>query len=467
MATIEKRGNSYRIRASGGYTVNGKQVRQSITWRPEPGMSATKIERELIRQAALLDEKVRIGIIQDSRIKFAAFAEKYMTDYGALYLKPKTYATYAENLLKINAALGHIRLCDLRVTHINSFYSNLQETGVRDRVTATCTTDLASRIDQRWKSASQFSAVAGVSRSTVRAAINKAPVSKVSAEKISKALGLSPSTIFAFQADQTPLAPASILSYHRTLNSVLSKAVKWGFLQTNPAESAERPALGWHEAPYLEEADARRLLELLRVEPIRWRALLTFDLLSGLRRGEVLGLRWCDVDFNACSIIVRQTSNYLPGKGIYVGSTKTDTSVRPLRLSKAAMAMLLEYKRWQDAQRDSLGDAWEDRDGRVFTTDSGAPVFPDSVTKWMSSFVKRSGLPKVTVHSLRHTYATLMIADGVPLVVVSQQMGHKQTSTTENIYAHAIASAQAKAAQTFDRFNDLIIDSEAKKAVGS
>ena len=206
----------------------------------------------------------------------------------------------------------------------------------------------------------------------------------------------------------------------------------------------------------MEEADARRLLELLQEEPIRWRAVITFDLLSGLRRAELMGLRWQDVDLDAHNITIRQTSNYLSGIGIYIGAPKTDSSVRPLPISTAAVMILLEYKCWQDAQREKLGDAWEDRDGRVFTTDIGAPIFPDSMTQWFSTFVARSGLPKVTVHSLRHTYASLMIADGTPLVVVSRQLGHAQTSTTANIYAHAIASAQARAMQTFDRFNDVV-----------
>ena len=92
----------------------------------------------------------------------------------------------------------------------------------------------------------------------------------------------------------------------------------------------------------------------------------------------------------------------------------------------------------------------------MFTAEDGAPVFPDSIMQWFSKFVKRTGLPKVTVHSLRHTYASLMIADGVPLVVVSSQLGHAQPSTTANIYAHVIASAEARAAQTFDKFADVI-----------
>lgn len=103
-----------------------------------------------------------------------------------------------------------------------------------------------------------------------------------------------------------------------------------------------------------------------------------------------------------------------------------------------------------------LGDAWLDKDGRVFTGDDGAPLFPDSITAWFTKFIKRTGMPKVTVHSLRHTYASIMIADGMPLVVVSHQLGHAQASTTANIYAHVIASAEARAAQTFDRFNDIL-----------
>ena len=82
-----------------------------------------------------------------------------------------------------------------------------------------------------------------------------------------------------------------MISYHRTLSSILSRAVKWGYIQTNPADAAEKPSLGQHEAAFLEEHDARRLLELLQVEHIRWRAIITFDLMSGLRRGELLGLR--------------------------------------------------------------------------------------------------------------------------------------------------------------------------------
>lgn len=456
MATIQKQGRGYKITVSQGRDYTGKKIRKYMTWIPEPGMTERQIKKELDRQAVLFEEKVSSGATANGSMRFADFAEKYMTEYAALYLKPKTFATYTENLSRINQAIGHIRLCDLRTGHINSFYQNLQESGIRNRTTAVCKIDLQEQIGTQRGALTAFSRRAGVSRSTINQALRGQPINKESADAIAQAVKMKTSKVFTLTTHSDPLAPASVISYHRTLSSILGRAVKWGYIQINPADAAEKPSLGPHEAPYLEETDARRLLELLQAEPIRWRAIITFDLLSGLRRQEFLGLRWQDVDLDQHTITIKQTSNYLPGKGVYVSTTKTASSARPLLISTAAVMMLLEYQRWQDEQRAQLGDAWEDQDGRVFTTDTGAPIFPDSVTQWFSKFIARSGMPKVTVHSLRHTYASLMIADGVPLVVVSKQLGHAQTSTTANIYAHAIASAQAKAMQTLDRFNDLV-----------
>lgn len=456
MATVQKQGKGYKITVTHGRDYNGRKIRKYMTWVPESGMSERQIKKELERQAVLFEEKVLSGSGANDNIRFADFAEKYMAEYAQLYLKPKTIATYNEHLRRINQAIGHIRLCDLRTGHVNSFYRNLQECGIRNRTTAVCKIDLQKLIGTQRGALTDFARKAEVSRSTVSQAINGLPIAVGSADAICGVLDLKTDKAFVLTTHSEPLSPSSVRSYHRTLSSILTRAVKWGYIPSNPADAAEKPGLGRHESAFLEESDARRLLELLQAEHIRWWALITFDLMSGLRRGELLGLRWQDVDLENRTVTIRQTSNYLPGKGIYVGAPKTASSARPLLLSAAAVMILKEYQDWQDAQRALLGDAWEDKDGRIFTTETGAPIFPDSVTQWFSSFISRSGMPKVTVHSLRHTYATLMIADGVPLVVVSRQLGHAQTSTTANIYAHAIASAQAKAMQTFDRFNDLV-----------
>ena len=291
----------------------------------------------------------------------------------------------------------------------------------------------------------------------------KQNISKKNALAISKVMNMEPRNVFTFLRDMTPLQPGTIHDYHRTLSAVLFRAVKWGYIANNPASHADLPSIANRRAAYLDEPDARRLLELLQEEPIKWRTLITFDLLSGLRRGELAGLRWCDVDFKNQTIMIKQTSNYIPGKGIYSDSPKTFKSSRPLHLTRSAFLLLHDYKEWQEAQEEKLGDAWENEDGHIFTTDLGGPIFPDSISQWFTKFIKRSGLPKVTVHSLRHTYASIMIADGVPLVAVSHQLGHAQSSTTANIYAHIIASAEARAAQTFDKFNDILIPNEQKE----
>ncbi|MEG2344248.1 MAG: site-specific integrase [Acidaminococcaceae bacterium] len=456
MASIKKRGDGYLITVSKGYDINGKQLREYTTWTPALGMTPKQVEKELARQAVLFEEQVQGNTTKDGNTRLVDFTEIFLKEYARPTLKARTAFGYEQRMNDINQAIGHIKLKDLKPGHIAAFYANLQEAGMRRKTLAAFKGDFLKWVKQRHTCMAVMSLQTGVSLWCFKQMKKGKPIDKKSAETIAKALGNSYKGLFETRQDTTPLTAGTIHTYHRTLSAVLFRAVKWGYIKDNPASRADLPSLAGRKAAYLDEPDARRLLELLQAEHIKWRAIITFDLLSGLRRGELLGLRWSDVDIDAQTITISQTSNYLPGRGVYVDTPKTVTSNRPLKLSLSAFLLLLEYKQWQDAQKEALGDAWEDKDGRVFTSDTGAPIFPDAVTQWFTKFVKRTGLPKVTVHSLWHTYASLMIADGVPLIVVSHQLGHAQASTTANIYAHVIAAAEAKAAQTFDRFNDLV-----------
>lgn len=456
MATIEKRGESYRIIVSNGYDINGKQIREKMTWTPEPGMTKRQIEKALNREATLFEERVRHQLTQNGNIRLVDFTEIFLEQYARPNLKKKTAFSYEQTMKVINQALGHIKLKDLKPGHIASFYANLQEEGMRNRCKAMPKVDFAAWMKERKTCKAELSRQTGVSIWCFSQLKNGRGIAQNCAEQICEKLDVPYNKLFIRQHDDTPLKPGTIHTYHRTLSAVLYRAVKWKYIERNPAERADLPSIAHRKAAYLDEPDARRLLELLQEEKILWRTVITFDLLSGLRRAEFLGLRWSDVDLDKQLLYIRQTWNYLPTEGCYADTPKTATSERPLRISRTAILLLLEYKQWQDAQRELLGDAWRDTDGRIFTTEEGKPLFPDTVTNWFTDFVKRTGLPKVTIHSLRHTYASLMIADGTPLVVVSHRLGHAQTSTTANIYAHVIAEAEAKADQTFDRFGDLI-----------
>lgn len=131
MATIQKRGNSYKIVVSCGYDLNYKQIRRSMTWTPALGMTERQIKKELDRQAVLFEERCRTGQVLDGNIKFADFAEKWFTDYAEKQLRPRTVQRYRDMMQRINAAIGHIRVDRLQPHHLMQFYSNLEESGVR------------------------------------------------------------------------------------------------------------------------------------------------------------------------------------------------------------------------------------------------------------------------------------------------------------------------------------------------
>lgn len=456
MATVVKRGKGYKITVSKGYDIAGKQLREHMTWIPESHMTDRQIKKELERQTVLFEEKVKNSFVQNGNIRLVDFTDIFFRDYGDFKLKRKTIHNYKERMKIINQALGHIKLKDLSARHINSFYANLREKGIRRQDKALCKIDLAKWLKKHKTTATALHTQYGISMWAFKQAKHQRPIDVDKAKEIAVAIETDFSKAFDVQKNERPLEGNSALSYHRTLSAILSKAVKWNYIEQNPAARAEIPSAGNKEAAYLEEDEARKMLELLQKEPIKWRTIVTFDLLSGLRRGELLGLYWSDLDYKNQLVRIRRTVNYIPEEGVYEDTTKSEESDRILKLSKSAFLLLSKYKEWQNRQRELLGDVWEDTVGRIFTSNTGGPMFPDSITKWFSEFIERNNLPKVTVHSLRHTYASLMIADDIPIVIVSKQLGHAQVSTTANIYAHAIKSAQAKAAEVFDKFDDTI-----------
>jgi integrase len=159
-------------------------------------------------------------------------------------------------------------------------------------------------------------------------------------------------------------------------------------------------------------------------------------------------LSWPDIDFDGSIIRVRRASQYIPGQGIIEVATKNRSSERSISIAPFVIELLKEYKKWWEEYRSNLGDLWQGEKERLFIQYDGKPLFPDTVNRWLRSFVERNGLPKITPHSLRHTFASLQIAAGVDVRTVQSITGHSQASTLLNIYSHAIESAQLKAAQT-------------------
>lgn len=155
------------------------------------------------------------------------------------------------------------------------------------------------------------------------------------------------------------------------------------------------------------------------------------------------------LDFEKGTLQVRQNATYLAGKGVVVDTPKTQASTRVIRPPSSCIPMLRQYRAVQIEMRLSVGDQWEDNDF-IFTAWNGKVLRPDTLTKWFRKFIDRNELPPITLHGLRHTNATLLIAVGINLRTVSGRLGHSRAATTANIYAHAIQSADAAAAEAIN-----------------
>ena len=450
MATIRQRNNTYQITVSCGYDMNGRQIRRTMTYTPERSMTAKQIEKELDRQAVLFEEKCAQGLVMDGRIKFAAFAEEWMKHKKA-ELRPKTYATYQNLLPRINAAIGHMRLDRIQPQHLLSFYENLAEGGVRVDTKYKCIIDLDAYMKAQGLSKAAVSRAGDVAESNILSVAKGNNCSRKTAEGIAAGLGMPLRDVFKPIGTDKPLSSKTILHYHRLISSILSTAVEWGALISNPCERTKTPRVEHKEPRYLDEQQAATLLRLLEDEDVMYQTAIRFLLYTGLRRGEALGLNWSDVNFKNATLQVCRSSLYLPDKGVFEDDTKNRTSNRVIKLPQSAINDLKQYRNTQRQNRLMMGDRWKES-GRIFTAVDGSPLHPDTLSRWFAKFVKahESELPYISLHSLRHTNATLQIAGGVPITTVSKRLGHADTTTTGKIYAHAIRSADEAAAETLE-----------------
>lgn len=446
MATIKKRGDTYKITVSMGYDINGKQIREHMTWSPDPGMTARQIEKELNRQATLFEERCKTQQVYGGNIKLADFAEQWLKDYAEKQLKPTTIATYRTFLPRINAALGHIRLDKLQPHHLLSFYSNLDEDGIRLDTTFKSKEDFKQFLKNRGFTQAAFCQKYSIGHGIVESLCSGKNISKASAEKVAAALGSTVKKLFD-PVSRGTLSGKTQLHYHRFLSAMLETAVQWQMIPSNPCRRVKAPKAQRKETAYLDENQAVQLISALDGEPIQYRTMVLLILNTGLRRGELCALSWADINLDTAVLSVRRNAVYVSGRGVVLDTPKTKSSLRSIKLPQPVIPMLKQYRSWQAEHRLQMGDLWQDND-LVFPSWNGAPLYPDTLTSWFSDFVRRHDLPPVTVHGLRHTNATLLIAAGTNLRTVSGRLGHSQASTTANIYAHAIQSADAAAAET-------------------
>lgn len=451
MATITKRegktGVSYLIRSSVGYDSSGKQVMRSKTWKPDPKWSQARIKKELEKAAVLFDEECAAQGVGSGNVKFETFARQWIKEYAEVTLRPRTVYRLHQMEERTYTALGHLRLDKITARHVQKFINNLAEPGISNvKDTAKAKPLLLELMEGRTKKS--ISEETGVSRSVLSSIGKGESTSFATAEKLSKGIGKPVSDLFTITHSKDSLAPKTIKHYLSFVSDVLQYAVRMGMIQDNPCRGGRvvLPKAPPTEREVYTLEEAQRFLESLEDAPIKYKAFFILAIYGGLRRGEILGLEWKDLDFTEHIIHIRRTSQYLSDRGVYTDTTKTVQSTRTLKLPAAVFDVLRQVRGNQAEERLKLGDLWQDHD-RLFTNLDGKPMHPNTPYHWLKRFCEATGQRFLGVHAFRHLNASLLIDAGADVTLVSKSLGHSQVSTTLNIYSHSFQEAQARASE--------------------
>lgn len=391
MASITPRKNksgeiiSYRIRVCRGYDNKGKKLKPyEMTWKPSDNMTSKQIEKELNRQAIYFEEQCKQGKIGSTHnMKLSEFCSLYL-EIKKDVLAPRVWADYSRVIDKlIIPLLGHIRLAELKPAHVQQFVQYLSG-------------DVKQKRDG------------------------------------------SPDT------DSTKLSQATIRRKLTVLQSILKQAVKLDIITSNPADS-EKLTLQKTVAPKIEiftKQEASEMLECLENEELQFQALIQLAIMTGARCGELVGLKFSDVDFATNKITIERSAYKIAGQPIALKPPK-DYEIRTISVNSYCIELIKLLKADKYKQAQKLGSQWLGGDW-LFTQWNGEIMNPQTPTKQFSKFLAKNGLKHRKFHCLRHTSATLLLYGGVNLKQVQERLGHGDITTT-NKYLHCIAEADEEA----------------------
>ena len=375
--SIEKRGDSYRLVCVVGYNLQGRPIKKSKT------VHCSKKEAKI--ELAKFVADVQKGMyVEGKSLKFTDFVEIWKRDYGSKELAPSTYKRYLGILeSRIIPYFGHFHVDKIKPTDIMQFY------------------DLLSKDTQ-----------------IVRRKNNNG-------KKTGK-----------------PLSPKTIVEHHRLLHAMLQKAVYWQMIVSNPAERVQAPKTKKPKRKYYDDEQSKALISglmELTEEQFKYKVAIILTIFTGVRLGELMGLEWNDINFKDGIVSINRSSQYLADKGVFTKVPKTESSIRDVAIPDFVVSLLEEYKCWYDEQKYQYGELWIDSN-RLFVQADGKPMHPSTISKWFEKFVAQIGLPVINFHGLRHTNATLLIAQNIDVSVVAARLGHAQITTTYNFYVHPIIS---------------------------
>lgn len=252
-----------------------------------------------------------------------------------------------------------------------------------------------------------------------------------------------------------------MLRYHQVLHAALHQAVRWQLLARNPVDGVEPPRYIRRELAAIDPTTVATIFEAADRTPIG--AFIRMAVLTGMRRGELLGLRWRDVDLDAGMLHVQQTAQRLTGQSTVYRQPKTRLSRRSIALSPVTVTLLRRHRRQQLEQRLAAAGAYQDAD-LIFGTVLGTPMDPGNLQREWMRLRRELKLPALRLHDLRHAHATLLLQQGVHPKVVSERLGRASIAITLDTYSHVLPGLQVSAAAALDT---LLADAEPRSDVSN
>jgi integrase len=249
------------------------------------------------------------------------------------------------------------------------------------------------------------------------------------------------------------VSPRTTQMIHAVIHRALNHALQLGLVVRNVSDSVTRPKVPRKEMQTLEDYEVRRLIEAAespQMEVMFWVAVTT-----GLRQGEILGLKWSDLNGETRRIHIQRQVQRRAGEGLVFCEPKSASGRRVIVLGQSIIEKLRSYKNTQEKDRMRMGNKWQEND-LIFPSPIGTPLDPSNVVKAYKRSLEKAGLPKLRFHDLRHTAATLMLQEDINPKIVQERLGHSDISLTLNTYSHVLPHMQEEAAEKMDELLTVI-----------
>lgn len=388
MASITKKYNkngeiiSYQIRVYRGKDIEGNTLKPySMTWKPPKDLPEKRIQKELTKAAWEFEERCLRGKVTTDNIRMSEFIDLYLKIMKPI-LAPTTFEFYSSNIKDyILPEFGSCKLREINTMQIQYY------------------------------------------------------IHKIATKQLN--------TRGVIQSEGT-LSPATVRRYLTVLQSILKQALKMGLITDNPA-SSERLTLPKQVKPKIEiftKQEAAAILEALENEPLQFRALIELAIYTGARRGELVGLKFSDIDYENYKITIQRAAIKLKGHPTATKPPK-DNETRIVSVSAACIDLIQKLREEKEKQRKEIGTQWKDKEW-LFTQWNGEIMNPQTPSRLFEKFLKRHGFKHRKFHALRHTSATLLLYGGINIKQVQRRLGHSDIETT-NKYLHYIEEADEAA----------------------